>query len=222
MPLSKLPPTTRVGDKAYEALHAAIVTGEYEAGRRLQIRDLAADLGISVMPVREAIKRLEEVGLVETAPYKGAIVKELSRSELLQIYAVRGLLEMEAARLGAAHVTVDELEQLEQLYISLGQAVGRDDVIEYLDLDEQMLSIVYGASGNEVLMEQIRSLWDRCRAFKIMGARGGLSEDIAVKLLQYQSALIEAIRKGDCDAAVEITEASIESATQRIEIALKQ
>src|SRR5699024_2740299 len=101
MPLSKLQATARVGDQAYDALHTAIVTGEYEAGRRLQIRDLAADLGISVMPVREAIKRLEEVGLVETQPYRGAIVKELSRSELLQIYAVRGLLEIEAASLGA-------------------------------------------------------------------------------------------------------------------------
>src|SRR5699024_4981041 len=94
MPLSKLQATARVGDQAYDALHTAIVTGEYEAGRRLQIRDLAADLGISVMPVREAIKRLEEVGLVETQPYRGAIVKELSRSELLQIYADRASVRL--------------------------------------------------------------------------------------------------------------------------------
>ena len=222
MPLSKLPSTTRVGDRAYEALHTAIVTGEYEAGRRLQIRDLADDLGISMMPVREAIKRLEEAGLVETQPYRGAIVKELSRSELLQIYAVRGLLEIEAARLGAANVSVQGLAELQKLYARLQNAVERDDVIEYLDLDEKMLTIVYAASGNIVLMDHIRSLWDRCRAFKIMGARGDLSEDIVAKLLQYQPALIEAVERGDGAAAAEITKASIESATHRISIALEK
>lgn len=222
MPLSKLQATARVGDQAYDALHTAIVTGEYEAGRRLQIRDLAADLGISVMPVREAIKRLEEVGLVETQPYRGAIVKELSRSELLQIYAVRGLLEIEAASLGAAHVQPEDIAKLHELYTQLREAIEHNDVIEYLNLDEEMLTIVYSASGNVVLMDQIRSLWDRCRIFKIMGARGDLSADIIAKLLEFQPALIEAVENGDSEAAAKVTEASIESATQRITVALEK
>lgn len=220
MPLSKLQATARVGDQAYDALHNAIVTGEYEAGRRLQIRDLAADLGISVMPVREAIKRLEEVGLVETQPYSGAVVKELSRDELLQIYAVRGLLEVEAARLGVLNLEASEIAHLKQLNDKLRDAIKRNDVIEYLNLDEEMLTIVYAASGNVVLMDHIRSLWDRCRFFKIMGARGELSEDIIAKLLEYQPALIEAVEAGDSAAAAQVTQASIESAMQRITVAL--
>lgn len=220
MPLSKLQATARVGDQAYNALHNAIVTGEYEAGRRLQIRDLAADLGISVMPVREAIKRLEEVGLVETQPYRGAVVKELSSEELLQIYAVRRLLEVEAARLGAVNLGKGDITKLKALYKKLQAAIERDDVIEYLNIDEEMLTIVYSASDNVVLMEQIRSLWDRCRFFKIMGARGELSEDIIAKLLEYQPALIEAVEAADSDAAAEVTAASIESAILRITIAL--
>ena len=220
MPLSKLQATARVGDQAYNALHNAIVTGEYEAGRRLQIRDLAADLGISVMPVREAIKRLEEVGLVETQPYRGAMVKGLSSEELLQIYAVRRLLEVEAARLGAVNLGKGDITKLKALYKKLQAAIERDDVIEYLNIDEEMLTIVYSASDNVVLMEQIRSLWDRCRFFKIMGARGEFSEDIIAKLLEYQPALIEAVEAADSDAAAEVTAASIESAILRITIAL--
>src|SRR5699024_1981701 len=112
-----------------------------------------------------------------------------------------------------------------------------------------MLTIVYSASGNVVLMDQIRSLWDRCRIFKIMGARGDLSADIIAKLLEYQPALIEAVENGDSEAAAKVilcvadsieasvtfavengdseaaakvTEASIESATQRITVALEK
>lgn len=220
MPLSKLQTNARVGDQAYEALHNAIVTGEYIAGRRLQIRDLAAELGISVMPVREAIKRLEEVGLVETQPYKGAVVKEVTQDELLQIYAVRRLLEVEAARAGAAVVRKSDIARLRSMYKKLVKAIERDDVIEYLDLDEEMLTVIYAASGNKVLVETIRSLWDRCRFYKIVGARGELSDGIVAHLLEYQQKLIEAVEAGDADRAAQITFDSIDAATQRITIAM--
>ena len=220
MPLSKLQANARVGDQAYEALHNAIVTGEYAAGRRLQIRDLAAELGISVMPVREAIKRLEEVGLVETQPYKGAVVKEVTREELLQIYAVRRLLEVEAARAGASSVRKSDVARLKTMYKKLVKAIERDDVVEYLDLDEEMLTVVYSASGNAVLVETIRSLWDRCRFYKIVGARGEMSDGIVAHLLEYQQALIEAVESGDTDGAAKITDDSLDAATQRITVAM--
>lgn len=220
MPLSKLQTNARVGDQAYEALHNAIVTGEYAAGRRLQIRDLAAELGISVMPVREAIKRLEEVGLVETQPYKGAVVKEVTQEELLQIYAVRRLLEVEAARAGASLMRKVDIARLKSLYKKLVKAIERDDVVEYLDLDEEMLTEIYSASGNKVLVETIRSLWDRCRFYKIVGARGEMSDGIVAHLLEYQQGLIEVIEAGDVDGAARITEDSLDAATKRITVAM--
>ena len=65
MPLARLELGGRVGDQVFSAIHTAILRGELRAGARLRIRDLADELGTSVMPVREAIRRLEEIGLVE-------------------------------------------------------------------------------------------------------------------------------------------------------------
>ena len=65
----------RIGDQVFEALQASILSGEYRSGDRLRIRQLAASLGTSVMPVRESLARLEEVGLVETRPPRGAVGK---------------------------------------------------------------------------------------------------------------------------------------------------
>src|SRR5699024_10732466 len=98
MSLQPLDLKSRVADQVYDAIYNAIMSGEFEAGRRLQIRDLATELGTSVMPVREAITRLEQAGIVETGPYRGAVVKGFSSEELHNIYQVRKLLEADAAQ----------------------------------------------------------------------------------------------------------------------------
>src|SRR5699024_658863 len=77
----------RIGDQVFEAMQASILNGDYRSGQRLRIRQLAAELGTSVMPVRESLARLEEVGLVETRPHRGAVVKTFTAEELLQVYS---------------------------------------------------------------------------------------------------------------------------------------
>ena len=79
-------------------IHEAIMNGDLPAGSRLKVRDLAEQVGTSVLPVREAIRRLEEAGLAERSPHKGAVVKDLTLEELVHVYDVRRLLEVEAAR----------------------------------------------------------------------------------------------------------------------------
>ncbi|MFG2888144.1 GntR family transcriptional regulator [Streptomyces sp. NPDC048248] len=76
------------------------MSGELPAGDRLRIRGLAAEVGTSEMPVREAIRRLEEAGFVERTPHKGAVVKGLNLAELVHLHDVRRLLEVETARAG--------------------------------------------------------------------------------------------------------------------------
>ena len=72
------------------------MSGELPAGARLRVRDLALQVGTSVMPVREAIRRLEEAGLAERVPHKGAVVRGLTLTELEHVYDVRILLKTEA------------------------------------------------------------------------------------------------------------------------------
>src|SRR6476619_121556 len=97
-------------------IHEAILNGDLPAGARLRVRDLAEQVGTSVMPVREAIRRLEEAGLAEREPHKGAVVKTLTLEELVHVYDGRRLLEGEAARLGAERITADECERMQAEY----------------------------------------------------------------------------------------------------------
>ena len=198
--------------RAYEA----IISGELPAGYRLRIRDIAEQVGTSVMPVREAIRRLEEAGLAEREPHKGAVVKGLTLEELVHAYDVRRLLEGEAARLGAERMTDDECESMQAEYDLMATAIGERRVVDLLDHDEALLTILYTASGNPVLVNMIRTLWQHCRAYKIVGAQGTLDAEGADSLWRYQNDLLAAARKRDGAAAQSVSDASLDNATQRI------
>ena len=217
MTLPNLKPTL-LTDQVYAALHEAIISGELPAGSRLRIRDLAEQVGTSVMPVREAIRRLEEAGLAEREPHKGAVVKGLTLEELVHVYDVRRLLEGEAARLGTARITLGDCEAMQAEYQSMLTAITERRVVDYLDHDEALLTILYTASGNPVLVTMIRTLWQRCRAYKTVGAQGTLDAEGAESLWfwRYQKDLVDAARNQDGAAAASASDASLDNATQRI------
>ncbi|NUT55926.1 MAG: GntR family transcriptional regulator [Thermoleophilia bacterium] len=203
-------------DQVYAVLHQAIVSGELPAGSRLRVRDLAAQVGTSVMPVREAIRRLEEAGLAEREPHKGAVVKGLTLEELVHVYGVRRLLEGEAARLGAEQITGEDCERMQAEYDLMVAAIGERRVVDLLDHDEALLTILYTASGNPVLVDMIRTLWQHCRAYKLVGASGTLDAEGDDSLWRYQEDLVAAARAQDPDAAHAVSDASLDNATQRI------
>ena len=78
MALLKLAQRSLVADQVFDAIHQAIMSGDLPAGARLRIRDLADELGTSPMPVRDSIVRLEQAGLAQRVPHKGAIVTQLT------------------------------------------------------------------------------------------------------------------------------------------------
>lgn len=220
MPLTPLNVNARVGDQAFDALRTAIVSGRYEAGKRLQVRDLAEELGISVMPVREAITRLEEAGLVEAKPYRGAVVKDFDLAELLSIYEVRRLLEVDAARKGVTDISPQVLEVVESDYRELSETIKAGQIVEYLDLDERILAGIYTASGNQVLVDTINRLWSQCRRYKILGAEEAYAEGPPERLLGYQRELLDVAATGDADAAARIINDSLDRAIERIREAM--
>ncbi|MGP5727936.1 GntR family transcriptional regulator [Corynebacterium casei] len=177
MALGKLGGQTRVSDRAFEALYMAIMQGDLEAGRRLQVRELAESLGTSMMPVREALNRLEEFGLVETSPYRGAVVKTFTQDELLEIYSVRTVLESEAVKAGIAHVDEQCVEALNVQLQHIRTALEVKDSAGFLDAEEALLSCVFELSGNSTLMGFIRTLWARSRYYKMVGAKDIFEKD---------------------------------------------
>src|SRR5919204_6929621 len=90
-----------LAEKAFGALHEAILTGRLRPGERLPIEELAEVLDMSAMPIREAVRRLDAAGLVENIPHRGARVTELSVTDLAEVYEARLALEVLAIRRAA-------------------------------------------------------------------------------------------------------------------------
>jgi DNA-binding GntR family transcriptional regulator len=216
MTMARLEEPSLLADRVFTAIHQAIMTGELPAGARLRVRDLALQVGTSVMPVREAIRRLEEAGLAERVPHKGAVVKGLTLTELEQTYDVRILLESAAADLGGAAVAPEGCARMEQLCDEMAQAVADGRIADALNHDEALLTVLYSAGENAVLLDMIRGLWHRCRPYKILGARRALESSDGT-LWSFQPRIVEAARNHDGNAAAAITRDSLLSAKARIE-----
>jgi DNA-binding GntR family transcriptional regulator len=222
MTMTKVVPPSLMTDQVFTAIEQAIMSGEMPAGYRLRIRDIAAQVGTSVMPVREAIRRLEEAGLAERVPNKGTVVKGLTLEELVHVYDVRRLLEAEAARQGAQAISAAGAEAMQRHYEQILTAVSEGDLVGALDADEAMLETLYRASGNPVLTELIRSLWQRCRQYKIAGARRAAEDSDDSQWSFFPPRIVEAARRNDYRAAAKLTEESLRSASRRIQRQLEK
>ncbi|MEY4424113.1 MAG: hypothetical protein RLZZ258_1216 [Actinomycetota bacterium] len=220
MTLVRQAETVLLTDQVYMALYEAILNGQLPAGTRLKVRDLAEQVGTSVMPVRDAITRLEEAGLAERKPHKGAVVTDLTFAELTNIYEVRRILEREASSLGVANLTSADCDRMELELKDMTNAINNRDIVSYLNSDEAFLEIIYNAAGNPVLVSQIKSLWVRCRSYKIVGARRSFDLDQRETLWQHQENLLAIARKNDSAKAGKITEKSLQEASDRIKITL--
>lgn len=210
-----------LADRVYDALLSAIVSGELPAGARLRVRDIAAEVGTSVIPVQQAIGRLEEAGFAERQPHKGAVVKGLTYADLVQVYDVRLVLETEATRVGAPHMTADGRRQMAAELDAMNRAVDEGAVSEALDRDEALLGVLYDASGNLVLTDVIRSLWRKCRAYKVLGAKQAI-ESGDHSLWEFQPRLVDAVARGDHDDALNITASSVRAAGERVRLLLSE
>jgi DNA-binding GntR family transcriptional regulator len=203
-----------LADQVFTVLHTWIVNGVLPPNSRLRVRDLADRVGTSVMPVREAVRRLEEAGLVVRVPYKGAVVRELSVDELAGTYDVRILLEADAARRGAVAIDASSVDAMTEHWQRLRQAVLDGRVQDALRHDEELLLTLYAAGGNPVQVELIRGLWDRCRPFKILWASS--ADPGALDIWAYKPQLIEAAKAKDGRAASALMRRSLRDAKSAI------
>lgn len=208
--------STLVADQVYEILAGDIFSGRLPGGTRLRIRDVAEQVGTSVMPVREAIRQLVESGLAVSHPHRGARVREFTHCELIQIYEVRTLLEVEATRQGAPVITPADVDEMRRACERLRQAVTEWRVSDALDEDEAVLRRIYRAGGNAVLVDTIESLWVQCRAYKVIGGRAAIQNHDA-SMWELLSALVDALEAGDTELAIEINRESVAAARRRLE-----
>lgn len=159
------PPSVATGDQApllreaiKDEIVKRIVEGIYPPGARIVESALAQEFGTSQAPVREALRELEAMRMIETRPHRGARVRAVTPEELGQTYPVRAALEEVAGREAALRVTDDLLERLEAELAAMRAAAARGDVHAQMVHDVSFHQLIVEASGNLVLIEVWRSL----------------------------------------------------------------
>ena len=147
-------------NKAYAALKNVIVSMDVYRDRqdiRLDERQLAQDFGVSRTPVREALQRLHQRGILILGPGRGFVVAQLSHGQVLELYAMREILEGSAARFAALHASADEIATLYELQEQLRTA---DDDMLHVSLNRRFHQAIYEAAHNRYLMQTLESLND--------------------------------------------------------------
>lgn len=128
---------------------------------KLSQDDLAAKLGVSRMPLREAFRQLEAEGLVTVYPHKGVYVTALSPDEIQELHMIRTVLEGLAARLAAEKMTAETLAKLEAILAQMHQVAEEGQTEELLELDREFHGTMYRASKCEHLCDLIHRLRDK-------------------------------------------------------------
>jgi DNA-binding GntR family transcriptional regulator len=156
-----------LAERAFAALHEAIVTGVFAPGERLPIEELAAPLGMSPMPVREALRRLDAAGLVENIPHRGARVTEVSVEDLHEVYEARLELEPLAVRHAAERFTEADATAARAALDRHVRSYRRGDANETFVAHTAFHMALYEASGSRWLVRLITPLWESSQRYRL-------------------------------------------------------
>jgi DNA-binding GntR family transcriptional regulator len=205
--------TDSLAERAYVAIRQLIVTLDLEPGSVIAERELVERLGIGRTPVREALRRLAQEGLVEVYPRRGMFVTDVDVRKLAQLSEVRAVLEPEAARLAAERLAEPGRAELEELLHDL-DGDGLDDPA-LMALDERIHRAVYRWARNELLEATLERYY--VLALRIWSVALDRQQELH-DAVQEHRALLEAIRDGDEERA----EATMRDHVENFEQAMRR
>lgn len=144
----------------------SIVTGELKPGERLSPARLAEELGVSHIPVREALAGLEAVGHVNRIPRVGFFVAEVSSADMEDIYHWRQYLEDEAHRLAVPKLTAEDLDRMRKLTRAMSKAVKDKSSARFLALNREFHFVPFERAGSGHLLRFLNHLWDAASRYQ--------------------------------------------------------
>jgi DNA-binding GntR family transcriptional regulator len=194
-------------DFVYDSLRDAIWEGRIARGERVREEEIARILGVSRTPVREALQRLQRRGLLVTGPGRGLMVAELSKREVIELYAMREILEGSAARFAAQRAMRPEIDILYRLQRDLADAP--DDALVLVKLNRRFHQAIYDAAHNQYLTQTLDTLHDsmallHSTTFRAPNRRRESDEE--------HRRIVSAIERHDADAAETIAREHIRQA----------
>lgn len=175
-----------------------ILNGELAIGERVPETELAERFGVSRSPVREAVRALDSVGLVEVQTNRGAYVRKIDLAEALEVYEVRAALFGEAGRSMAQRATDADISRLLKLHKDMETAAEAHVFEDYAPLNFEFHELIVDAAGNRTLASQYRMLVKRLRLFR---ARNLMYGDTLSLSHKEHEAIVRAIEARDANAA---------------------
>jgi DNA-binding GntR family transcriptional regulator len=207
----ELPSGYRV-EEAYRHLKTRIMSADLPPGASLNELEIAAALGTSRTPVREAIRKLEQEGLAMRYPNRGAIVTKLSMTDVLEIWQLREILEPAACALAADRIDRAALAKIESAFLELrGQEMGPEAYEAFLRADVGLHGLIVDSTGNATLRSVLGMLNERVVQVRVVTSPARFQSAVAEHL-----AIVAALKARDAQEAMAAMRRHLERARQSL------
>ena len=160
------PPTAQ--EAVLAELRRAILEGDLRPGTQILQDTVAERLGVSRVPVREALKILEGAGQISYSPHRGYFVAELSYEDMVEVYRLREMLEGEAVSVGLEHVTAEDIARMEAALVDLEKADAARDIVALTAANRRFHFALFEPCGRPRLLKLIHQLWDSTDPYRAM------------------------------------------------------
>jgi DNA-binding GntR family transcriptional regulator len=192
---------------------ASILRGDLSPGQRITEPVIAARLGVSRVPVREALRDLESTGLVESRKHAGVFVRQLTSSDTADLYQLREVLDAFAGRMAASNPSPALLELLEERLGKMDESAERKDVMQYYEANLHFHWDLISASGNQQVCNVYRDLVQKLHLARLRN----LSSDVGMlKSIKEHHAIVDAIRRADPQACEALMANHVKAAGERL------
>ncbi|MFC4776639.1 GntR family transcriptional regulator [Paenibacillus sp. GCM10023252] len=207
--LGKLP----MRQEVYNYLLEAIISGQLEPGKQLDEKEISESLGVSRTPLREALNRLAQEGIVNEIPYRGNFVKQFSAKDIKDLYEVRKNLEVMAVRSAVLRMTEAEAEEISALVRLTAEAQEAKNMADFASYDAQFHEKLALYAGNQVLYQMLASMGSQIKIVRSLANKS----DKVVKQTQFdREHILGAIATRNPDAAAQFMEAHIDHVMKEV------
>ena len=202
-----------LGGKVFQQLKSSILAGEFENGAELREVSLAKKLGVSRTPIREALRQLEQEGLVEIYPNRGAYVKGITYKDVEDIFRIRARLEGLCAEMAVSSITQEQLDKLEEIILLSKFYEEKKDMEHLLKMDSQFHEVLFESCGSKMLEHQLKDYHQYVQNARLRSLK---RQERARKSTQEHEEILLAIKDRDAKRADELATRHILNAIANI------
>jgi DNA-binding GntR family transcriptional regulator len=195
------------------SVRQAILGGTLRPGSQINQVEVAAKLRVSRGPLREALRQLEEEGLVLSLPHKGTFVTEITTDDIEEVYSIRAVLESFAIRRAVEHATADDLRDLSDIVGEMEKAAEVADVVRLRSLDLQFHLTICKSARHQLLLQLWKSIELRVR--RLLALRHGIYKDPR-DIVGTHPDIVRAIQARDAGQAAILMDTHVREACEQL------